>query len=153
METDRYVVDAFSAEQLAKRFESYSAIEIRELLEGELVPHAMKLLAHYAKKDEPYHQLKQFSVRSGTGFYRSREHRRSAEEEYEHFLHYLTVKNEEHHARTGRWLTSSEREHITRDFYAPAYRAEMAKLSAETSRKGHGAAATGDRKNHHQEAA
>lgn len=154
MDTDRYVVDVFSAGQLANHFDSFSTVEIRELLEGELVPDAMKLLAHYSAKSEPYQELKQFSVRSGVGFYRPREHRRSAEEEYEHYLHYLTVKNEEHHARTGRWLTPSEREHITREFYAPAYRAEMAKLSAETSRKGHGAAATGDRKSqHHQEAA
>lgn len=144
MDTDRYVVDAFSAGQLANHFDSFSALEIRELLEGELVPDAMKLLAHYSAKPEPYQQLKQFSARSGVGFYRPREQRRSADEEYEHFLHYMSVKNEEHHARTGRWLTSSERDHITREFYTPAFRAEMAKLAAESYR----AAQTAPNTNH-----
>ncbi len=134
MDTDRYMVDAFSAQQLAKHFDALSAVKIRELLEGELVPDAMKLLAHYCRRDDPYQELKQFSLRTGMGFYRCHEQRRSPEEDYEHYLHFLAVKDEEHHARTGRWLTPSERERITREYYAPAYRAEMNKLCSESSR-------------------
>lgn len=133
MNTDRYAVDAFSAEQLARCFEALSAIEIRECLESELVPDAMKLLAYYSKKAEPYHELAHFSLTNGVGYYRSGKERPfPANEEYERYLYYLAVKDSEHHAKTGRWLSTAERAELTRLFYEPAYRAEMTKLAAET---------------------
>lgn len=131
----RYVVDAFSASTLARDFDAFSAVEIRELLEGERVPDAMKMLAHYSGKADPYQELKAFSVSSGLGFYRDREKRRSVEQDYEHYLHFLAVKDSEHYARTGHWLTTAERDELTRCFYEPAYRAEMAKLAAQTHRQ------------------
>lgn len=135
-DTGRYTIDAFSAEQLAKHYEGISSVEIRECLESELVPDAMKLLAHYCKKTEPYVELAHFSLTNGVGYYRRIEDRqRFANEEYERYLYYLAVKDSEHYARTGRWLTTAERAELTRRFYEPAYRAEMAKLAAQTHRK------------------
>ena len=135
-DTDRYVVDAFSAEQLTRSYDAVSSVEIRECLENELVPDAMKLLAHYTKKPEPYRELAHFSFTNGVGYYRCREERPfSADEEYERYLYYLAIKDSEHYARTGRWLTTAERAELTCRFYEPAYRAEMAKLAARTHRQ------------------
>lgn len=135
-DTGRYTVDAFSAEQLSRHFEEVSSVEIRECLESEFVPDAMRLLAHYCKKYEPYGELAHFSLINGVGYYHRIEDRQLfANDEYERYLYYLAVKDSEHYARTGRWLTTAERAELTRRFYEPAYRAEMAKLAAQTHRQ------------------
>lgn len=132
VDSDGYVVDPFSAEQLAKSHDEFTPVQVRECLEWRPVPQAIRLLARFGKEAEPYRELKHWALVNETGFYTSCKQRPGAREEYERYLHYLSVKDSEHRATRGAGLTVSQRDDLTRKFYAPAFRAEMARLSSES---------------------
>lgn len=132
-----YVVDPHSAEQLARSFVEFTPVQIRETLEGHPVPQAMRLLSRFGKDEEPYRKLKDWALINETGFYRPTAERPSANEEYERYLYYLSVKEAVHRQKKGTGLTLSQREDLTRKFYAPAYRAQMFRLSDEAWREYH----------------
>lgn len=136
-DSDGYVVDPFSAEQLAKVHDEFTSVQVRECLEWHPVPQAIRLLARFGKEAEPYRELKHWALVNETGFYRRRANRPGACEEYERYLHYLSVKDAEHRAKRGTGLMVSQRDDLTRKFYAPAYRAEMARLSSESWKEFH----------------
>lgn len=134
---DGYVVDPFSAEQLAKVHDEFTSVQVRECLEWHRVPQAIQLLARFGKEAEPYRELKHWALVNEAGFYTSRKQRPGAREEYERYLHYLSVKDSEHRAKRGTGLTVSQQDDLTRKFYAPAFRAEMARLSSESWKEFH----------------
>lgn len=130
--TDGFLVDHSSAEQLARSFEHFTPAQIRETLEFEPFTEALRLLTRFSKTAEPYRELKHHAMVNELGYYRAREKRPSAREEHERYLAFLEIKDSVHWAKKGTRLTASQREGLTRAFYAPAYRAEMAKLCAES---------------------
>lgn len=130
--THGYRVDCSSAEQLARSFDSFTPVQIRETLEFEPFTEAMRLLTQFSKTGEPYRELKHYAMVNELGYYRSRKERPSAQEEYERYLSYMEIKGSVHWAKKGTRLTASQRDDLTRTFYAPIYRAEMAKLSARS---------------------
>lgn len=129
---DGFRVDHSSAEQLARSFEHFSPVAIRETLEFEPFTEALRLLTKFSKTAEPYRELKHHAMVNELGYYRAREKRPSAREEYERYLAFVEIKDSANWAKNGTRLTASEREGLTRLFYAPAYRVEMAKLAAES---------------------
>lgn len=136
-DSDGYVVDSFSAEQLAKAHDEFTSVQVRECLEWSSVPQAIRLLARFGKEAEPYRELKHWALVNEAGFYKSRKQRPGAREEYERYLHYMSVKDSEHRAKRGKGLTVSQRDDLTRKFYAPAFRAEMAWLASESWKEFH----------------
>jgi hypothetical protein len=98
----------------------------------------MRLLTRFSKKQDPYQELKHHAMVNELGYYKGRQERPSAQEEYERYLSYLEIKDSVHWAKKGTRLTASQRDDLTRTFYAPVYRAEMAKLSAKSWDSRHG---------------
>lgn len=129
---DGYPVDHSSAEQLARSFESFTTVQIREALEFEPFTEALRLLARFSKQTEPYRELKHHAMVNELGYYRSRGNRPSAHREYERYLAYMQIKDFIHWSKKGARLTAPQRDDLTKTFYAPMYRAEMAKLSARS---------------------
>lgn len=134
---DGYLVNYSSAEQLAGSFGDFTSVQIRETLEFESFTEAMRLLTKFTKRAEPYRELKNYAMVNELGYYKNRTKRPSAQEEYERYLAYLQIKETVHWAKKGIQLTAAQRDDLTRAFYEPFYRAEMAKLSSESSNAYH----------------
>ncbi len=77
----------------------------------------------------PYRKLRQWARSNGRGFY-STSIRRDAGEVYREYLEYAETKRREHEAATGVPVLSPDRlDVVTRTFYAPRTRAELARIS------------------------
>jgi hypothetical protein len=76
----------------------------------------------------PYRALRAWARRNQKGFYRLRRdpNRPKANETYSVYLGYIRHKEEEKRKRNSGVLTTSEIERLTREFYAPEYRADVA---------------------------
>lgn len=125
--TAHYRVDIYRAEILERQFPAFDAVMIRECLEGAPVKQAVALLDWAQRKSpkNPYRALRAWARRNRKGFYRPRRDpdRPGADETYRLYLGYMRHKEEEKRQRDGRVLTTSEIERLTREFYAPEYRA------------------------------
>ena len=125
-------VDVFRAEELAAGDPQLDEVMIRETLEGEPLGRARGLI-RWAKKRSPrnpYRKLRQWARRNERGFYSRVVLRRDAGEVYKEYLDYVEVKRAEHEAATGDPTLSAEQlDVLTRIFYAPRSRADLARIS------------------------
>lgn len=125
-------VDVFRAEELAAGDSRLDEVMIRETLEGEPVGRALGLI-RWAKKRSPrnpYRKLRQWARRNERGFYSRAVLRRDAGEVYRAYLDYVEVKRAEHETATGDPTLSPDRlDVLTRIFYAPRSRADLARIS------------------------
>ena len=139
--TRDHVIDDRRAEILAGNFNGvFSAVDIRENLEGEPVAKAWGLLEWAAKKRQPRKALRAKAKKDSLGHYRpqSRESgrpgkstRSDASEEYRRYMAFVGRKQEESLKKRGRPLFCRELEDLAHEFYAPEYRAELEKISPE----------------------
>ncbi|QIN85453.1 hypothetical protein GBA63_22390 (plasmid) [Rubrobacter tropicus] len=125
-------VDVFRAEELAAGDPRLDGVMIRETLEGEPVGRALGLI-RWAKKRSPrnpYRRLRQWARRNERGFYSPALLRRDAGEVYREYLAFVETKRQEHEAATGAPVLPPERlDAVTRTFYAPRSRADLARIS------------------------
>ena len=125
-------VDVFRAEGLAAGDPQLDEVMIRETLEGEPVGRARGLI-RWAKKRSPrnpYRKLRQWARRNERGFYSPARLRRDAGEVYREYLAFVEIKRQGHEAATGAPVLPPERlDAVTRAFYAPRSRADLARIS------------------------
>lgn len=125
-------VDVFRAEELAAGDPRLDEVMIRETLEGEPVGRARGLI-RWAKKRSPrnpYRKLRQWARRNERGFYSPALLRRDAALVYREYLAFVETKRREHEATTGAPVLPPERlDAVTRAFYAPRSRADLARIS------------------------
>jgi hypothetical protein len=125
-------VDVVLAEKLADEQEGLDPVQLRECLEGELLTTARSLI-RWAKKRSPrnpYRKLRQWARRNERGFYSTAILRRDARVVYKEYLEYTEIKRREHEEETGAPVLSPKRlDALTRIFYAPRTRAELARIS------------------------
>ena len=127
--TRHYVVNDRRAEILASQFEGvFSAADIREALEGEPVKKALGLLEWAAKKRLPTKTLRNKAKKDGLGYYRPRHRRPDAAEEYRRCMALVRRKQEESREKRGCPLSPEELDDLTREFYAPMYRAQLERI-------------------------
>ena len=126
--TRHYAVDDLRAELLARRFDAYSVVEIREYLEFKPVKRAVGLLEWASKKPDPYRCLKRWAKKHGKGYYRPRAGRPGPVEEHRRCSAYLLRKEGESLKKRGRGLSQGETERLARLWFAPSYRAEVGKV-------------------------
>ncbi len=127
--TRHHVVDDRRAEILAARFEGvFSAVDIREALEGEPVEQALGLLERSAGKRLPMKALRAKAKKDRLGYYRPRNQRPDAAEEYRRYLAFVRRKQEESRKGRGRSLSRGELDSLTREFYAPMHRAQTERI-------------------------
>lgn len=130
--TRNYVVNDRRAEILAAQFGgSFSVVDVREALEFEPVKKALGLLEWASKKRRPAKALRDKAKKDGLGYYRPRDRRPGATEEYRRCMAFVRRKQDESLAERGRSLTPEELEVLAREFYAPMHRAAMEKIPAE----------------------
>lgn len=133
--TRGYVVNDRRAEILAGHFPGiFTAADVRENLYGEPVKKALGLLEWAAKRPQPPEALRNKAKKDGLGKHRpqgGRSPRSDASEEYRLYMVFVERKQKESLKQRGRNLLSRELEDLAREFYAPEYRAGMAKISPE----------------------
>ena len=140
--TRDYVVNEQRAEILAGHFGGiFEAPDIRENLGGEPVKKALGLLEWAARKPHPLEALQNKAKKDGLGHHRPRPRpgparsRRSgnsdASEEYRRYMAFVERKQKESLKQRGRHLFPRELEDLAQEFYAPEYRADLAKISPE----------------------
>lgn len=125
-------VDVFRAEGLAAGDPQLDEVMIRETLEGEPVGRARSLIRWAKKKAprNPYRLLRRWARRHERGFYSPALLRRDAGEVYREYLAFVETKRREHQAATGAPFLPPERlDAVTRTFYAPRSRADLARIS------------------------
>ena len=124
--TRDYVVNDRRAEILAAQFEGvFSAVDIREALEGEPVAKGLGLLNWASKKRLPMKALRAKAKKDGLGYYRPRARRPDAAEEYRRCMAFVRRKQGESLEKRGRPLSPEELDDLTREFYAPMHRAAV----------------------------
>ena len=126
------LVDVFRAEELASGDPQLDEVMIRETLEGEPVGRARGLIGWAKKRSprNPYRKLRQWARRNDRGFYSRAVLRRDAGEVYREYLDYVEIKRAEHEAATGDPNLPPERlDVLTKIFYAPRSRADLARIS------------------------
>lgn len=133
--TRGYVVNDRRAEILAGHFPGiFTAADVCENLHGEPVKKALGLLEWAAKKPQSPEALRNKAKKDGLGKHSpqgERSPRSDASEEYRRYMAFVERKQEESLKQRGRGLLSRELEDLAREFYAPEYRAELAKISPE----------------------
>ena len=138
------------AEILAKQFQDFSVVEIRECLEGEPLKQAIGLLNWALEKEAaspdrtapyratpyratyrttPYRTLRSWARKNGKGFYSAALLKEDTHETYRRYKLYLRRKEEVKLGRGQGFLLPSEIEDLARMFYAPESRARMAAIS------------------------
>lgn len=125
-------VDVLRAEEIAAGDPQLDEVMIRETLEGEPVGRARGLIRWARKRSprNPYRKLRQWARRNERGFYSGVVLRRDASEVYKEYLDYVELKRDEHEAATGDPTLSAEQlDVLTRIFYAPRSRADLARIS------------------------
>lgn len=125
-------VDVFRAAELAAGDPRLDEVMVRETLEGEPVSEALGLIRWAKKKSprNPYRLLRRWARRHERGFYSPARLRRDAGEVYREYLAFVETKREEHEAATGSPVLPPDRlDAVTRTFYAPRSRADLARIS------------------------
>ena len=136
--TRDYVVNDRRAEILAGHFGGiFEATDICENLDGEPVKKALGLLEWAVRKPHPLEALQNKAKKDGLGYHRLRTTRSrkfgssDASEEYRRYMAFVERKQEESLKQRGRHLFPRELEDLAQEFYAPEYRADLAKISPE----------------------
>lgn len=136
--TRDYVVNDRRAEILAGHFGGIFEVgDIRENLDGEPVKKALGILEWAVRKPHPLRALQNKAKKDGLGHHRPRQtrSRRSgnsdASEEYRRYMAFVERKQKESLKQRGRSLFPRELEGLAQEFYAPEYRADLAKVSPE----------------------
>lgn len=125
-------VDVFRAEELAAGDARLDAVMIRETLEGETLTTAEALIRWARKRSprNPYRKLRDWARSNERGFYSPALLRRDATLVYREYLEYAEIKRREHEAATGAPVLPPDRlDVVTRAFYGPRSRADLARIS------------------------